>query len=229
MHKEIVNKAFEKTKERAEKESGVVLSKTRCSEYLSTILQDEYNIIYGEKSLRDVSNEKSKINQPKVLEALCKFLDYDNYEAYVEKYKKGVLIDEGDDEEDKGSLFSKKKLIIVVSFVVLLISCVSVFSIKKQRWMVWKGDRYEEVSFDTKKYGIGELKLYKEERIKNFEKIEADCNYPFFGPGGKVNVWYYKNSNGELELFSSVGLHPETGKTLRPITNYMIEKYICIK
>ena len=30
-----------------------------------------------------------------------------------------------------------------------------------------------------------------------------------------------------LQYFTALGLHPETGKTLKPITQYMIDKYIC--
>lgn len=229
MHKKIVNEAFEKTRKRAEKESGVVLSKTKCSEYLSTILQDEYGLVYGEKSLRDVSNDTSNIKQPKVLEALCNFLDYANYESYVEKHKEdGVLsIVNNNGEKSEVNLFSKKIIIIAVFVIALLITCFSVFSIKKQRWMIWKLDHYEEVSFDPNKYGIDKLKLYKEERILHFKKIEGTCEYPYFDAQGEVGVWYGKNSQGQLDLFNSVGLHPETGKTLKPITSYMIRKYVC--
>lgn len=93
--------------------------------------------------------------------------------------------------------------------------------------MIWKDDHYEEVSFDTKKYELGKLKLYKEDRIKSFTKIKVNCEYDFFDKAGAPQVWYYKNDLGELELFTSVGLHPETGTTLKPISAYMIHKYIC--
>lgn len=93
--------------------------------------------------------------------------------------------------------------------------------------MIWEVDHYEEVSFDPKKYGIGKLKLYKKERILYFKKIEGTCEYTYFDTEGEVRVWYGKNHTGKLELFTSLGLHPETGKTLKPITKYMIRKYIC--
>ncbi len=48
-----------------------------------------------------------------------------------------------------------------------------------------------------------------------------------FKEDDSVRIWYGKNREGELEYFSSQGLHPQTGKTLKPITRYMIEKYIC--
>ena len=44
---------------------------------------------------------------------------------------------------------------------------------------------------------------------------------------GSERLWYGKNKNKELEYFTAFGKHPETGKTLKPITKYMIAKYIC--
>jgi len=44
-----------------------------------------------------------------------------------------------------------------------------------------------------------------------------------------VKIWYGRNIKKELEFFTSLGLHPETGKTLDPITDYMIKKYACPK
>ena len=93
--------------------------------------------------------------------------------------------------------------------------------------MVWDKDHYKEVKIDTDKYSFDQLKIYKEERIKYFQKIEPSCEVKYFDQRGKVKVWYGKNVKGDLEIFSSFGLHPETGKTLKPITKYMIRKYFC--
>ena len=60
-----------------------------------------------------------------------------------------------------------------------------------------------------------------------FKKINPDCEYSFFNNDGSVRVWYGKNVSKELEFFTDLGLHPETGKTLKPITQYMIDKYVC--
>lgn len=38
-----------------------------------------------------------------------------------------------------------------------------------------------------------------------------------------------KHIMGKLEYFTSLGLHQETGKTLKTITKYMINEYICDK
>lgn len=225
MYIEIVKEAFEKTKEIIEKRDGIKISNTKASEYLSDFLQQEYKVSFSDKSLRDVCNGKTPIKQAKVSEALCKFLEYDNYADYIDKNSlpsKEMLI------ENKPVFFVKKhkvKFIIGSAFVVILV--IFFLSAKKQRWMVWNKDHYEEVIFDTKKYSIGQLKLYKEERILFFKKLEATCEVEYFDKSGKPKIWYGKNSKKELEIFTSYGLHPETGKTLKPISKYMIKKYFC--
>ena len=37
-------------------------------------------------------------------------------------------------------------------------------------------------------------------------------------------VWYDK-SNKKVEFFTHYGIHPENSKTLKPVTEYILEKY----
>jgi len=90
-----------------------------------------------------------------------------------------------------------------------------------------EGTHYVEASFDAEKIKTGDLKVYKAERIESFEQLDPSCETQFFNEDGSAKVWYVKNKDGKLEYFSSYGLHPKTGKALRPITQYMIGKYIC--
>ncbi len=39
-------------------------------------------------------------------------------------------------------------------------------------------------------------------------------------------IWYYKTKEEEIEYFTSPGLHPTTGETLRKITPYIIQTYV---
>ena len=63
--------------------------------------------------------------------------------------------------------------------------------------------------------------------INNFHKTTPSCDTVFFNQDTTVRLWYGKNTDGNLEYFTSLGLHPQTNKTLKPITPYMIKKYIC--
>ena len=98
---------------------------------------------------------------------------------------------------------------------------------KQQRWMQWDGNKYVENSFDANQLNKGLLKVYKEDRIESFTLIKPECDTQFFNADGSVRVWYSKNKNGTVDFFSGYGLHPVTGKTLKPITKYIIAKYIC--
>ncbi|WP_157961207.1 hypothetical protein [Lutibacter citreus] len=42
---------------------------------------------------------------------------------------------------------------------------------------------------------------------------------------GKPIIWYGKSINGELDYFNSRGVHPITGKELKPITEYILKQY----
>ena len=93
--------------------------------------------------------------------------------------------------------------------------------------MVWNEDHYVEVNFDVRTYDVKQIKAFKEERITYFKKVTPACDYSFFNDNGSVRIWYGKNPEKELEYFTALGLHPETGITLKPITQYMINKHIC--
>ena len=69
--------------------------------------------------------------------------------------------------------------------------------------------------------------MYDAIKIENFRKIEAICDDIYFDEENKPKVWYRKVSKSEIELFTAPGLHPVNGKTLKPISTYMIDKYIC--
>jgi len=118
--------------------------------------------------------------------------------------------------------------IILISSVILLLIVFIIIPLNRTKWMVWQNDHYIETSFDLEKYNLDDLKRYKKERIENFKKIESpNCTTSFFKTNGSENVWYGKNSKGDLEYFTDLGLHPETGKTLKKITKHMIKTHIC--
>lgn len=260
MHKKIVIEAFRKAKENEVKKGNRDPSKNRLSIALSVYISEEMKFPFGERSLKNYhdqalkiekTNEDINISQLKVLNGLCKYLGYENYEYYVLSQKKDdntedddIVYINGDGESTPVTKIKNKKLfawfsnasafnkflILFISTITLVITIFTAGNIigEQTKWMVWQEDHYVEVDFDTEKYKVNQLKLYKEERIKLFKKVPTDCwETKFFNDDGSVNIWYGKNKNKELEYFTDLGLHPETGKTLKPITQYMINKYIC--
>ncbi|WP_046743007.1 hypothetical protein [Kordia zhangzhouensis] len=249
MHRDLIISAFDKAKKDEKEETGVNMSVTGLSKRISDFMLEECHFQYHEKSLRNKLKAAQK-DEPVELKApvancLCKYLDYENYADFVMKNSNQITQELHENERFIDSGFLKKKIkkevsmgeklkIVIQKNKVTLIFCLfviigffSLVVINKQRWMVWENDRYVEVPFDVEKYGLSNLKLFKKDRVRYFRKVNPDCEYAFFKPDGSENLWYQKSASGELEFFTSFGLHPETGKTLKKITPHMIKKYIC--
>lgn len=93
--------------------------------------------------------------------------------------------------------------------------------------MVWKGKKYEAVDCSQTINSFAETTLPKDDKlIEEFRKMKVDTKTSFFDKKGNPKIWYIKNPNGTLEFFNQPGLQPETGKTLRPISKYIIQEYV---
>lgn len=97
--------------------------------------------------------------------------------------------------------------------------------------MVWVKNHYQAVEYDKVKDTADAIPL-NQYTLDNFKKITVSDTTTFFKNGdyNRPLVWYGKSSNKkEYEYFNQPGLHPETGKTLKPISRYIIKKYILSK
>jgi len=237
MHRKLIIETFKKVKDEEEQSTGIRPSDTAAAKLLSDYIFESQKLTFGERRLADYlrmtkkqKNDKVIVKDPRVVQAMCNYLEYENFRNFKQEY--GISDTEvsakNTDRVGITNFFKKNKVAIIVSSIIIVITLIF-YSINKQRWMVWENDRYVEVSFNTELYNLGRLKLYNEDRIKYFRKVPVNCSTEFFDTNNKVKIWYGKNNKKELEFFTSLGLHPETGKTLNPITNYMINKYACPK
>ncbi len=246
MHKTLIQKAFKKAKKERLKIGDKRPSLTSQSEDISDYISIVCNYDIGEMRLRQYLNqsidlnmetEDININQLKVINGLCNYLGFENYEGFINKQITDIStlgeqakID-ATSKENIGTPINIwiRKNKIVVTFSILLFAILIInTSFDKQRWMVWEKYHYVEVEADVKKYKSYQLKELDQKLIKNFKKINSpDCNTDCFTIEGKAKVWYWKKNNKEIELYTSAGLHPTNGKTLKPITIHMIRKYIC--
>jgi len=99
---------------------------------------------------------------------------------------------------------------------------------KQNNCMVWNIDHYETVDCNDSKQGfMYSAPLHADKKLlTNFRKVTVDSNTLFFDAKNQPLIWYGKNATKEYEYFTHPGLHPETGKTLKPISHYIIKKYI---
>lgn len=159
--------------------------------------------------------------------------------AINEILKKEARVEEEDKkvvaifEEFKKKSISKKIAFAVIPLFVLGSVSYEVKNIffRDKNCMVWVKNHYEAVEYDVVK-NTAEVSPLNQELLDNFKKITVCDTTTFFKNGDTDNplVWYGKAPDKkEYEYFNQPGLHPETGKTLRPITKYIIGKYILKK
>ena len=246
MHRKLIAKAFEKAKVEMEKSGISNPTTTKLAKYLTDRIDEEVNFVYGDRSLRNYYNRildevDGEINIPQieVINGLCKYLGYLNYKDFIlkEESMSDLVQVTKEDSIDKGHIVTRKEQVFIfrnnkiilfgVGIVLILILFASGIMSDDQKWMVWEGDRYIESQFDEVSYSEGSLKLLDEKIMSNFREIDPNCSTDFFKSNGKVTIWYGKNRGREYEFFTSFGSHPETGDPLKPITEYMIGKYIC--
>ncbi len=132
-------------------------------------------------------------------------------------------------ENKVGKSISLRKLsrigVVAILFAALGYILNHAFFPEKQ-CMQWQKDHYEKVDCSLVSQGIAPTNeiVPIDEREINLKKIEVNKETLFF-KSGKPLVWYSK-IKGKLYYFNSYGINPETGKPLKPITNYMINKYV---
>ena len=63
-----------------------------------------------------------------------------------------------------------------------------------------------------------------DENTSSLKKINVSDTTTFF-KGDKAIIWYSK-VNGKPDFFNGPGYHPITGKGLKPVTIYIINKYV---
>ncbi|PXY39556.1 hypothetical protein DMB65_17200 [Flavobacterium cheongpyeongense] len=161
-------------------------------------------------------NEEENLNQ----ENVTKILD-DVFEAEPIN----LFLDLKKELPEKETQKAKKNVLIVVTGVIGLFFLGYYFPQKKQ-CMQWSGDHYEEVSCDLEIQGIGTYISVEplDERVIHLKKIKVSDTTTFFKNGEAV-IWYAKVEEG-VEFFNSHGMHPENNKPLKPVTQYIIDKYV---
>lgn len=111
MHKELIIAAFEKAKKELNAKGGIDPSTHQASIVISNYLGEDFGFRFGERRLSDYYREAVKldlennvnISQIKVVEGICQYLGYSNYEKFitdtVEKEKR--IVYEGKNKNEK--------------------------------------------------------------------------------------------------------------------------------
>lgn len=93
--------------------------------------------------------------------------------------------------------------------------------------MQWQKNHFEVVDCQSDKqkgFMMQSEIIPFDENKSQLIKIEVSDTTTFF-KNEKPLYWYCK-VNGKPEFFNTHGLHPETGKALKPVSQYIINKYV---
>lgn len=244
--KKITKEVFEKAQNKSASHSNYALSKE--VEATTTL---SYRTV--ERAFDKYINGRSKGNKPiaNTIEEFCRYLGYRDYAEYVENNKAKELVQEEiglreneeiDDSSVRVKTISNQKrwysISIFGTFALTLI--ITVYFIAKNRasepsasikCMTWTGSEFEEIACGSGAYSTygTAIEPYEKKRFENFRRVDVDITTQFFSEQNqKPLFWYYKNDQGEIEYYTSAGLHPVNGETLKAITEYIIEKYVPI-
>lgn len=132
--------------------------------------------------------------------------------------------------KDKFLYIFRKKLkntAIAVIVIFSLVAAVVYFAFFKNHCMQWSSDHYEIVDCTSGKEGNLNEIIPIDNDLLDFKKIKACDTTKCFLTNGEAFIWYGKTANG-IDFFNDNGngRHPETNKALRPVTNYIFNKYL---
>lgn len=207
-------------------------------EELQKITASDKNYISVKKATRLYNkyvdnNEKTVVKEPNkyLLDFMSQYLGFENYEDYKSiKGSKGEIITREKQiiikNSKEKSLTKKHKKGIITSSV--LFTLLVVFIINKynnsdsENCVIWVENYFEE-SVCTIENTI-DNSFYKID-IENFRKVEVTQETVFFDVGNPL-FWYGKSATGKMEFFTNRGIHPETLDELKPVTEYIVNKYV---
>lgn len=197
---------------------------------LATYLRDAINDKIGVKTLERfykghiLRRKKEKRNpQEYTLDILSQYIDYDDFNDFLGKSKKEkervkriialILL------EEKCKKNAMKYRIGILFFAGLFLFMTLKY--QEKNCMIWVGNHYEKI-----KCSGGKLeKSLDQETLEEMKQLNGLCKgSTFFLPNDEPIVWYDKHHN-KLTYFTKEGIHPTNGKTLKPISQYIIDKY----
>jgi len=132
----------------------------------------------------------------------------------------------GNPQPSPSDVLIRKLKFIAIGVVIVfgLGFLISRYVFPKKQCMQWTGNHYEKVDCDLNANGLIPFTIEPFDEIK-FELKKVDvCDTTTCFKNGKPIIWYAKTDN-RADFFNTHGLHPENGKALRPVTEYIRGKY----
>lgn len=122
-----------------------------------------------------------------------------------------------------------KKIIFAIIFIALSFAFIGYFVFQQKQCMQWSEDHYEMVDCSLYTEDPVKFKSIKplDKNLMDLKKIQV-CDTTTFFKNGEAIIWYAKTEKG-IDFFNTHGRHPENENALKPVTHYIIDKYIRIQ
>ena len=200
--------------------------------FVETVLEERYNKPnyissrsikgYYEKYVEKKENKSGEPNS-ELKNLISNYLGYTDFLDFETKNFNGSTSLSKSDVINKIKNYSDtiKKWVIPIIATTSIASGIGIRELIEEPCISWKTDHYEKVDCNSE----FSIQMLKDLNIDNFKKVNINKIENYF-INGKAVIWYGKSTNGNIDFFNSRGVHPITGKELRPITQYIIDKYI---
>jgi hypothetical protein len=164
----------------------------------------------------------------------------ENYSLPEAEISPAAQVEENKDVETKGEIIiaeepplpepvsntrSRRRTILTLSIMVTISILSVTFLTSRDQCMYWTGDHYQPISCEQK-FSDTLVIAYDAEKIRHFKKI---TDWRSINGGSIGKLWYVK-IDGKIEFYTADGFHPtEIQYRLRPVTSYIINKYVTDK
>ncbi|MBS7233504.1 hypothetical protein KHA90_21045 [Flavobacterium psychroterrae] len=148
--------------------------------------------------------------------------------SFADVEKKPEKIEKPQEPTKRGIPPITKKYAILIASIFLFVGFVVVFfAFPNKDCMQWSGDHYDIVDCELKIEGIGKSVNIEilDPTLVNLKKIKVCDTTTYFDKNGVAIIWYAKTANG-VDFFNVHGRHPENNSPLRPVTHYILNKYV---
>ena len=226
MSKLLITLAFEK----AENEIGSSV-KNRLAKHLAFVLNEEYKYPISDRTIRDYYKYYVETNErvgedlkPNLILYICKYLGYQNYASFVNKYPSEKKKESYPGNIGGGVKTKNKNSLILFSSAIAL-SGLTYFGFVKEdkNCMIWQDTHYEQTTCtgDISEIPNNAILLNNFRRITNIDSLLERRNQ-------QKELWYAK-TNGVVEFFTYHGYHPTNKKPLKNVTDYIFKTYVLDK
>lgn len=131
--------------------------------------------------------------------------------------------------QNKGAARNRIIIAVIAGILLLLAGYIITSAFWEENGcMTWKEDHYETVPCNMEVNNFSGQKIIPADKmlLKYQRKIAISDTTTFFNPDGQPRIFYAKISDNKCEYFTYPGKHPETGKDLKKISHYIINRYV---